>query len=429
MSLAPGDVVTLARRGERWQVGAVLGEGGQGTVYRLLSPDGRDLALKWYRRGATQRGQRDALLALIDRAAPSSGFLWPLDLVDSDDGGFGYAMPLRPGGYVTLTDLLTGRVDAPFSVVVRLALSLAHEFLQLHAQGLCYRDISLGNVFFEATTGRVLICDNDNVGVDGDSEARVLGTARFMAPEIVRGEAHPSTATDLFSLAVLVFYVLMVHHPLMGRAELAHPSLDAAADLELFGTRPRFVFDPVDDANAPDPVEHAGVLRMWELYPGFVRAEFVRAFTVGLHDPGARVREGVWRARMARLLDGIVRCACDRENFSSEGHTFAPCWGCGRRVEVPVVLRTTGSLLVLNAGTLVTSHHVRHDYDYDTVLGRVVRHPERPGVWGLQNASSDDWTVTVAGEVRVVEPGRSVGLVPGTRVELGPRSVGELLRP
>ena len=37
-----------------------------------------------------------------------------------------------------------------------------------------------------------------------------------MAPEIVRGEALPSTATDLYSLSVLLFYLLMVSHPLEG---------------------------------------------------------------------------------------------------------------------------------------------------------------------------------------------------------------------
>ncbi len=427
--MAPGDRLALRRREGAWTVGEVLGEGGQGTVFRLSGPGGRDLALKWYRHGTAPPGQRDALLALVDRPAPSAGFLWPMDVVDGAAGDFGYVMPLRPEAYSSVADLLTGRVDAPFSVVVRLALSLADDFLQLHAQGLCYRDISLGNVFFDPTTGRALICDNDNVGVDGESNAQVLGTARFMAPEIVRGEAHPSTATDLYSLAVLVFYVLMVHHPLVGRSELAHPCLDAAADLALFGTDPRFVFDPVDDTNAPDPVEHAGVLQLWELFPGFVRAEFVRAFTVGLHQPAARVREGVWRARMARLLDGVVRCGCGRENFTVDGRGFTPCWGCGRTVEVALLLRTPGSLLVLNAGTRVVGHHLRHDYDYDTVVGRVVAHPTNPGVWGLQNVGDEPWTATLDGRSREVAPGRSVGLVPGTVLRLGARTVGELVRP
>jgi DNA-binding helix-hairpin-helix protein with protein kinase domain len=417
---APGRLVRLPRRDGLWRVGQVLGEGGQGTVYALepVEAEAPALALKWYRPGSFHPDQRAALLALVQRPAPSASFLWPIDVVDGEtDGEFGYVMPLRPPGFVSVGELLTGRVDVGFGIVVRLAMALADSFLQLHAQGLCYRDISIGNVFFDPATGRPLICDNDNVGVDGESEARVLGTARFMAPEIVRGEAHPSTATDLYSLAVLIFYVLLVHHPLMGRAELAHPCLDAAADEALFGTAPRFIFDPEDDSNAPDPVEHASVLTYWALYPAFVRAEFTRAFTAGLHNPAARVREGIWRSRMARLLDGIVVCACGRENVSDAGRGDN-CWSCGRSVRAGLMLRTAGSSLALNAGTRVVAHHLRRDYDYDTVVGVVVAHPRRPGVWGLKNLTGGNWQVTLDdGRTALVEPGRSAGLVPGMSIE------------
>ena len=66
---------------------------------------------------------------------------------------------------------------------------LADSFLRLHTEGLCYRDISLGNVCFDPETGDTLVCDNDNVGIDGLSSGAVIGTKRFMAPEIVRREA------------------------------------------------------------------------------------------------------------------------------------------------------------------------------------------------------------------------------------------------
>ena len=45
------------------------------------------------------------------------------------------------------------------------------------------------------------------------------GTLGFMAPEIVLGTAKPSTNTDLFSLAILLFYLLNIHHPLEGKLE------------------------------------------------------------------------------------------------------------------------------------------------------------------------------------------------------------------
>src|SRR5256885_1046760 len=83
---------------------------------------------------------------------------------------------------------------------------------ELHARGLCYRDISFGNAFFDPETGEVLICDNDNVTVDAQAKGGVYGTPRFMSPEIVRGETAPNSQTDLFSLSVLLFYMFMMHH-------------------------------------------------------------------------------------------------------------------------------------------------------------------------------------------------------------------------
>jgi len=54
--------------------------------------------------------------------------------------------------------------------------------LRLHSQGLCYRDISFANVFFDPTIGDVRICDNDNVDVSGTESGGVLGTPRLHGP-------------------------------------------------------------------------------------------------------------------------------------------------------------------------------------------------------------------------------------------------------
>jgi serine/threonine protein kinase len=404
-------------------VGDLLGEGGQGSVFELRSDDPAApvLALKWYRPETSHPEQRRALTRLAQQPPPSEAFLWPLEVIERPGGDFGYVMPLRPAGFVPISDLLTGRVDASFSTVAKLCMGLADTFLKLHAQGLCYRDISLGNVFFEVGTGRPLVCDNDNVGVDGEGEARVLGTSRFMAPEVVRDEAQPSINTDLYSLAVLNFYLLMFHHPLQGRLELDYPCLDRDAERRLFGEDPHFIFDPADDSNRPDPTIHGAVLQYWPMYPQYIRDDFTTAFTVGLTEPGRRVREGVWRAHLSRLLDGIVVCsACQRENLTDDGRLLSPCWSCGADLPTPVRLRIGHRPLVLNPGTLVTRHHLFRDYDYDTVVADVVQHPRRPGLWGLRNRSAGTWQVTGPdGEVHEVGTGRSTGLAPGASVDFG----------
>jgi serine/threonine protein kinase len=420
--LSVGTELDLPRHGSRWRVGSLLGEGGQGAVFSLepVGGDGPTLALKWYRAEAAHPEQHAALVRLAQLPPPSDAFLWPVEVVSGPDGGFGYVMPLRPDGFVPVAELLTGRVDAPFSTVARLCMGLADSFLQLHAQGLCYRDISLGNVFFDPVSGDPLVCDNDNVGLDGRDQARVLGTSRFMAPEVVVGSALPSTDTDLYSLSVLIFYLLMFHHPLQGRRELEHACFDRDVERQLFGTDPLFVFDPVDDSNAPDPVVHGAVLQYWPLYPRYLRDDFTRAFTVGLSNPSRRVREGVWRSHLSRLLDGIVVCACGRENLTDDGVPMGPCWSCSAALPPPVRLRFGPRVLVLNAGTRVTGHHLRRDYAYDDTVAEVVAHPTRPDLWGLRNDSAASWRVAGPdGREQDVEPGRSIGLVPGASLRIG----------
>jgi len=417
-----GTHITLPRHGGSWRVGALLGEGGQGAVYQLDAVD-RDasLALKWYRPEAAHPDQLKALSQLAALPAPSKNFLWPMEVVDDAEGGFGYVMPLRPPAYLPIADLLTGRADASFSTVAKLCMRLADSFLKLHAQGLCYRDISLGNVFFDPSTGTPLVCDNDNVGIDGREPARVLGTSRFMAPEIVRGEAQPSTATDLYSLSVLMFYLLMFHHPLQGRRELAFPCFDREAERQMFGTDPLFVFDPHDDSNAPDPAIHASVLEYWSFYPRYIREDFVRAFTVGLVNPPQRVREGVWRSHLSRLLDSVVVCKCGRENLTDDGQPMRPCWSCRSEIPTPVRISFGQRVLVLNAGTRVTRHHLLRNYAYEDVVAEVVPHPSVPNLWGLRNETRIPWQVrTLEGVDQEVAPGRSVGLVLGTRIDFGP---------
>lgn len=419
--LAQGQRVGLRRSRLTWRVGRLLGEGGQGAVHELECVEEADrvLALKWYQPAAATARQRAAIETLVAHGSPGPVFLWPMELVDIEgQPGFGYVMPRCPSGQVGLTDLLRQRIDAPPSVAVKVCLGLADAFLTLHAQGLCYRDISFGNIMVDPANGAVSILDNDNVGVDRAGQSGVLGTRRFMAPEIIRGEDRPNAQTDLHSLAVLNFYVLMLHHPLIGRRELDYPCLDRDAENVLFGTEPVFVFDPNDPSNAPDPVEHAGVLANWAIHPLPIRRLFEQAFGAGLRDPLARVRESVWRAALARLVDSIATCpACGRENFRGDG--VAPvCWACLTPLGDPVRLVFSGGELVLGARTTVCRHHLRRDYDYQTIFGEVTRHPTRD-LWGLRNVCGSRWAAKAPGrEATVVEPGQTLALVPGAEVEI-----------
>ncbi len=427
------------------QVDSFLGGGGQGEVYRA-SVNGHAVAVKWFFPHYLKQDARlrERLERAVRTGAPSDRFLWPLELAatpgDPRVAGFGYIMDLREPRFKGMVDLVTRRVEPSFRALVTAAFELAHSYLQLHARGFCYRDISFGNVFFDPTNGEVRICDNDNVDIDGQP-GTIGGTARFMAPELVTGLAAPSTQTDLFSLAVLLFYLLLNHHPLEGARETAIRCFDLPAMTKLYGTEPVFIFDPLDDSNRPQPGFHDNALAFWPLYPQFVRDLFIRAFTAGIRDSQqGRVRESEWRAAMIRLRDAIFYCPqCGAECFYDTAALHAgpdqtlhgqPCWSCHAPLRPPLRIRiayaptanTPPAVVVLNHDTALFPHHtdLNRAYDFDQPVAEVSRHPQDPRIWGLKNVSVEPWTaVTASGEMRSVDPGRSLTLAAGTRIQFG----------
>ena len=427
----PGQTVWLETAGERCEIRELIGSGGQGQVYHTAI-NGQDCALKWYFPPSATDAQRIAIERLIHKGPPNDRFLWPLDIaICQGETSFGYLMPLREPRYRGMSELMSRAVDPTFKTLTTMALELADSFLRLHSLGFCYSDISFGNIFFDPVTGEISICDNDNVSVDGEGQSDVLGTPRFMAPEIVREESKPNINTDLYSLSVILFYMFMLHHPLEGKREREIPCLDLPAMKKLYGTDPLFIFDPKHGANRPVAGVHNNATLFWNLYPGYVRDIFTRAFTEGLSDPAARVRESEWRSVFTRMRDQIYYCHhCGAENFLiEEGDHSGPlggpnCWFC-HEVPVPPLRLVVGRhAIVLNQDTLLHPHHLdaNRRNDYSEIWAEMVPHPTRPDVWGLKNVSGTTWSSVPPSGAPIVEVAsdRSVSLVPGLRIRFGP---------
>lgn len=420
-----GKTLRMERAGSAVVVGERLGEGGQGVVH-AATVGGAPYAVKWYRY-APPAELRRSLTALVERGRPHDSFIWPIDLVVSDQlPGFGYLMPRLEPRFASFAQLVSRPQQPPFRVMISIGLHLVSAFEALHSAGLCYRDISFGNLWVDPDRAAVAIIDNDNVGLD-NGEVFVWGTLRFMAPEVVRREAAPSSLTDLHSLAVFLFYLFVHGHPLEGvRTDSSFSWADSdhrsETDLALreFGTEPVFIFDPNDHSNPPRPGDPVSV--WWSLYPGFFRTVFEQAFTAGLRDPSGlgRVPEGVWRRTLARLGDCVSACSCQASVFHDPDDPGLPCWNCGHVPPRPILLQFPTCTLVLAEGTRITPHHLNRSRDYDTAVGVVERHPARPGELVLRNTSMTPWTMTPDGEEpKIVEPDRRLGIRPMT-IEFGP---------
>lgn len=409
----------------KYKVVSLLGAGGQGEVYDVEC-NGKHYALKWYFKHMATSAQKSILENLISRGAPDASFLWPQDLIFKVQGEpFGYIMPLRPKNYKSIVDMMKRRAEPSFYALCRAAFNLTNGYQKLHAMGYSYRDISFGNLFFDPDNGDVLICDNDNVSANGIDNSSVYGTPRFMAPEIVVGKAKPSRNTDLFSLAVLLFYMFMMGHPLEGKLEADIKCMDIHAMNKLYGTNPVFVFDPVNKENRPVKGYQDNVLIYWDLYPQQLKDLFIQSFTEGLSSPNKRVTEKRWLEAFANLMSGITACpSCGAEIFyddhkvaSGIAHT---CWNCGNAVKMPSSLVVGKNRVLLLKDTKLYAHHICGNYDMTTVVGTVVQNPNNPSLWGIKNESTENWTYVKPDGMQIpVAIGRSAAIAKGVKIDFG----------
>ncbi len=347
---------------------------------------------------------------------------------------FGYVMRLRDADYVGMRDLIAApprRVDPPLSIRAILCLRIAQSFLELHASGFCYQDINFGNIFFRPDSGDILICDNDNVDIDG-AMGSVFGTRKFMAPEIVRDGVLPATNTDLFSMAVLFFYVLHAWHPLDGRAEAEVAVMDAAAELRLYGQSPVFLFDPEDTSNGPVAGMHEPILARWNALSPRIRGLFQRSFTIGLRTPAARVLEAEWCAAFSAMATAAFPCPrCGFEHVASPapgGGIDGPrvCAACGAVLAVPPMLAIGRALVSLAPGRGVPAFLLQPDQpmDFATLGASVEAHPTNPGIFGLRNRTEENWRATLPDRSTIaVPPGRTMRLIHGATIAFG-KAVG-----
>lgn len=407
------------------QVVRGIGSGSQGQVYEVEFAGDR-MALKWYLPSCIAR---DATLArrlsdAITATAPSPSFLWPIAFLRATpetqarmrckETGFGYLMDIRPTGFVGAVEHYGGRVDISLRNVLRACLELTDAFHALHSKGLCYKDISLGNLFLQPESGRILICDNDNVDVDGRDLGGVLGTPGFIAPEILMGCARPAASSDLYSLAVLLFRMLTRHDPFRGAMELDIHCLDEPARRRLYGEDPVFIFDPSDARNRPDPQVHVAALLTWPIYPPELQKLFLQTFGPGLKNPSHRVLTGQWQEALSLTLDHCQVCqACGQENFRSQQNPPPPCWDCGVEMPPPLVLHVPSGTVVSSVGTTLHRHHFDplQPPHFDQLLAEVVPHPSDSRILGLRNCGDSPWRVTlVQGRSVQVDPDKSCNL-------------------
>ncbi|MDX3457929.1 serine/threonine-protein kinase [Streptomyces sp. ME02-8801-2C] len=217
----------------RFELEARLGGGGMGTVWRArdlvlhrlvavkeVRPPDRDLA-EYDPEGARmlrERVLREArALARIDHP----NVVTVHHIVDGGEGTYPWiVMELVSGG--SLADRLAGAPMTP-SEAARTGRGVLAALIAAHAAGIQHRDVKPANVLLRPD-GRPVLTD---FGIAAIREATsltatgsIIGTPDFMAPERISGH-EGGAASDLWSLAMMLYAAVEGHHPLRRGTTLA----------------------------------------------------------------------------------------------------------------------------------------------------------------------------------------------------------------
>ncbi|MFF4492675.1 protein kinase [Streptomyces sp. NPDC001546] len=196
----------------RYRLGAVLGKGGMGTVWRAEDEVlGRTVAVKELRfsSGVDEDEKRRLITRTLREAKAiarirNEGAVTVYDVVDEDARPW-IVMELIEG--LSLAEFV--RENGPLSPrrAAEVGLAVLDVLRAAHRQGILHRDVKPSNVLI-AASGRVVLTDFGIAQVEGDpsitSTGMLVGAPSYISPERARGY-KPGPPADMWSLGGLLY--------------------------------------------------------------------------------------------------------------------------------------------------------------------------------------------------------------------------------
>lgn len=205
----------------RYEVREELGSGAMGVVYLAHDPDiGRDVAIKTIKRSLDLPSpKRGEYLERFKREAKAAGKLSDNPhIVPVFDVGQEGDLPYIVMAYVKGESLdrrrRKHRLDD--AALEQLTADICSALGHAHAHGTIHRDVKPANIL--VTERGAMLTDFGIARLDGSELTRAgtfLGSPSYMSPEQVRG-GDLTPASDLFSLAVILFLLLTEEKPFKG---------------------------------------------------------------------------------------------------------------------------------------------------------------------------------------------------------------------
>jgi len=218
-----GETIT-AKSGNTFILTEIAGSGNQGVVYKENS--GKYMVKFYYPHNEPQL-DKDILdrLSFIKNVKKPKNFVEIRDLIDCPYTG--YVMdriidhkPLNSYLIYDRTKEFADWYHSGYGFRERLYIGyiIAKAFGALSVDNLSYCDISGNNILVKYGNNKISVrmIDIDNIYTAGRGTSAVLGTPRYIAPEVISRARNPDVFSDNYSLAVILFELLRIGHPYVG---------------------------------------------------------------------------------------------------------------------------------------------------------------------------------------------------------------------
>jgi hypothetical protein len=254
---ATEDTPTTVRHWRHIVLFESIGAGAFGTVYRGWDPTlDRDVAVKLLPASAQSAASPLDEARHLARVHHSNVVI--VYGADAAEGEVGIWMEYIEGR--TLAEIV--RESGPMSAreVTGIGIDLCRALAALHGAGLLHRDIKPHNVMREFG-GRIVLMDFSGAqAVVPDARVTVTsGTPLYMAPELFENGAAASFASDVYSLGILLFFLLSGQLPVEGHTvaalKLAHAQGQRKLLRDLRADVPDATLQVIERAIAPDPAQ------------------------------------------------------------------------------------------------------------------------------------------------------------------------------
>lgn len=197
---------------------------------------------------------------------------------------------------------------------------IAKAFSELERNNFSYCDISGNNILVNSIkNASIKLIDVDNIYIAGRGNAAILGTPRYIAPEVISRQKNPDVLSDNYSLAVILFELLRIGHPY-----ISDDVLDGTPEMEDEALTGKYPYVTAENSSNMLPEDLVFTDKLKQL--------FEKCFVDGQKNRIRRPSAYEFEKALLEASNSLIKCPhCSAWHYPSEGEEKDLCGWCGEK--------------------------------------------------------------------------------------------------